>query len=200
MQAIVSMAKNHPTIEIAAVMSNQLNSTGIEWAQEQGIATQVVPHKAYADRPSYDHALYQAVQKYQPDYVILAGFMRILTDVFVKPFAGRLVNIHPSLLPSFTGLHTHERALAEGVKIHGCTVHFVTPVLDSGPILAQAMVPVLESDNANTLAARVLRMEHQVYPAVVDYLSRGIVSINEQQKVVFTEPVQTLFTFGKEEG
>jgi len=124
----------------------------------------------------------------------LAGFMRILNPVFITPFANRLINIHPSILPSFTGLDTHERAIEEGVKIHGCTVHFVTPVLDEGPIIAQAVVPVLEGDDADTLAARVLTMEHKVYPAVVDYLSKDWLGV-EGKKVTYKEKVKTLFVY-----
>ncbi|NOL51229.1 phosphoribosylglycinamide formyltransferase [Pelistega suis] len=193
MQAIVNMAKNREDIEIAAVISHKPNSAGTAWVAEQGVATAELLHKDYPVREEYDAALRDLVLSYQPDYVILAGFMRILTPVFIEPFANRLVNIHPSLLPSFTGLDTHERALAEGVKVHGCTVHFVTPVLDVGPIIAQGMVPVLASDDADTLAARVLKVEHQIYPAVVDYLSRDLLSVNEQQLVEYKEDVKTLF-------
>ncbi len=193
MQAIVNMAKNREDIEIAAVISHKPNSAGTAWAAEQGVATAELLHKDYPVREEYDAALRDLVLSYQPDYVILAGFMRILTPVFIEPFANRLVNIHPSLLPSFTGLDTHERALAEGVKVHGCTVHFVTPILDVGPIIAQGIVPVVVGDDADTLAARVLRVEHQIYPAVVDYLSRDLLSVNEQQLVEYKEDVKTLF-------
>lgn len=193
MQAIVNMAKNREDIEIAAVISHKPNSAGTAWAAEQGVATAELLHKDYPVREEYDAALRDLVLSYQPDYVILAGFMRILTPVFIESFANRLVNIHPSLLPSFTGLDTHERALAEGVKVHGCTVHFVTPILDVGPIIAQGIVPVVVGDDADTLAARVLRVEHQIYPAVVDYLSRDLLSVNEQQLVEYKEDVKTLF-------
>ncbi|WP_373566531.1 phosphoribosylglycinamide formyltransferase [Pelistega suis] len=193
MQAIVNMAKNREDIEIAAVISHKPNSAGTAWAAEQGVATAELLHKDYPVREEYDAALRDLVLSYQPDYVILAGFMRILTPVFIEPFANRLVNIHPSLLPSFTGLDTHERALAEGVKVHGCTVHFVTPILDVGPIIAQGIVPVVVGDDADTLAARVLKVEHQIYPAVVDYLSRDLLSVNEQQLVEYKEDVKTLF-------
>ncbi len=193
MQAIVNMAKNREDIEIAAVISHKPNSAGTAWAAEQGVATAELLHKDYPVREEYDAALRDLVLSYQPDYVILAGFMRILTPVFIEPFANRLVNIHPSLLPSFTGLDTHERALAEGVKVHGCTVHFVTPILDVGPIIAQGLVPVVVGDDADTLAARVLKVEHQIYPAVVDYLSRDLLSVNEQQLVEYKEDVKTLF-------
>lgn len=192
MQSIVKMAKTRQDMEVVAVISHKSNSAGLAWAADQGIATAELLHKSFASREDYDVALRDLVQSYQPDYVILAGFMRILTNIFIEPFAGRLVNIHPSLLPSFTGLDTHERALEEGVKVHGCTVHFVTPILDEGPIIAQAIVPVLAGDDADTLAARVLSMEHQVYPAVVDYLTRDLLSV-EGKKVVYKEAVKTRF-------
>lgn len=194
MQAIVKMAKQRDDIEIAAVISHKANSAGLAWAAEQGIATAEILHKSYPSREEYDAALRDLVLSYAPDYVLLAGFMRILTPVFITPFANRLINIHPSILPSFTGLDTHERAIEEGVKIHGCTVHFVTPVLDEGPIIAQAVVPVLEGDDADTLAARVLTMEHKVYPAVVDYLSKDLLGV-EGKKVTYKEKVQTLFVY-----
>lgn len=193
MQAIVNMAKNREDIEIAAVISHKPNSAGTAWAAEQGVATAELLHKEYPVREEYDAALRDLVLSYKPDYVLLAGFMRILTPVFIEPFADRLVNIHPSLLPSFTGLDTHERALQEGVKVHGCTVHFVTPVLDVGPIIAQGFVPVLPNDDADALAARVLKVEHQIYPAVVDYLTRDLLFVNEQQLVEYKEEVKTLF-------
>ncbi|NEN76371.1 phosphoribosylglycinamide formyltransferase [Pelistega sp. NLN82] len=192
MQAIVNMAKKRDDIHIAAVISHKPNSVGLVWAKEQGIETAELLHKSYPTRESYDEALRDLVLSYQADYVILAGFMRILTEVFIEPFKGRLINIHPSLLPSFTGLDTHERAIVEGVKVHGCTVHFVTPVLDVGPIIAQAIVPVHKKDDADTLAARVLTMEHQVYPAVVDYLAQDLLSLHNQQ-VEYKKPVTTLF-------
>ena len=193
MQAIVQMAKKRADIEIAAVISHKANSAGTVWAAEQGVPTAELLHKDYPVREEYDRHLKELVQSYQPDYVLLAGFMRILTPIFVDAFIGKLVNIHPSLLPSFTGLDTHDRAIAEGVKIHGCTVHFVTPELDEGPIIAQAIVPVLVSDDADALAARVLSMEHQVFPAVVDYLARDLLQVNDEKKVVYKETVKTLF-------
>lgn len=193
MQAIVNMAKQRTDLEIVAVISHKAESAGCQWAEEQSIATAELLPGGFASREAYDEALLTLVDSYSPDYVILAGFMRILTAPFVGHFHGRLLNIHPSLLPSFTGLHTHERALKEGVKVHGCTVHFVTPVLDVGPILAQAIVPVFASDDADSLAERVLSMEHKIYPATVDYLARGIVSLDERDHVVFSEAVQTLF-------
>ncbi len=152
---------------VAAVLSNKQDAKGLVIAQEQGIATQVLDHKAYATREAFDAALAQAIDAYEPALVALAGFLRILTPGFVDHFAGRLVNIHPSLLPAFTGLHTHQRAIDAGCRFAGCTVHLVTAELDVGPILDQAVVPVLAGDTADSLAARVLTQEHLIYPRAV---------------------------------
>lgn len=152
---------------IAAVISNKADAKGLQFAQDNGIATAVLDHKAFASREDFDAALAQLIDQYQPALVVLAGFMRILTPGFVAHFAGRLLNIHPSLLPAFTGLHTHQRAIDAGCKFAGCTVHVVTQELDDGPILEQAVVPVLPDDTADTLAARVLTQEHVIYPRAV---------------------------------
>jgi len=154
-------------IRVAAVLSNKADAKGLALAREQGIATQVLDHKAFDSREAFDAALAQAIDAYEPALVVLAGFMRILTPGFVDHFAGRLVNIHPSLLPAFTGLHTHQRAIAAGCRFAGCTVHLVTAELDVGPILDQAVVPLLPGDTADTLAARVLAQEHVIYPRAV---------------------------------
>ena len=154
-------------IRVAAVLSNKADAKGLALAREQGIATQVLDHKAYPSREAFDTALAQAIDAYEPSLVVLAGFMRILTPRFVDHFAGRLVNIHPSLLPAFTGLHTHQRAIDAGCRFAGCTVHEVTAELDVGPILDQAVVPVLPGDTAEALAARVLTQEHLIYPRAV---------------------------------
>ena len=154
-------------IRVAAVVSNKADAKGLGLAREQGIATQVLDHKTYATREAFDAALAQAIDAYEPALVVLAGFMRILTPGFVDHFAGRLVNIHPSLLPAFTGLHTHQRAIDAGCRFAGCTVHLVTAELDVGPILDQAVVPVLAGDTADSLAARVLTQEHLIYPRAV---------------------------------
>ena len=154
-------------IRVAAVVSNKADAKGLGLAREQGIATQVLDHKAYPTREAFDAALAQAIDAYEPALVVLAGFMRILTPGFVDHFAGRLVNIHPSLLPAFTGLHTHQRAIDAGCRFAGCTVHLVTAELDVGPILDQAVVPVLAGDTADSLAARVLTQEHLIYPRAV---------------------------------
>lgn len=161
-------------IRIAAVISNRPGAGGLALAQGLGIATQVLDHKAYATREDFDAALAQAVAAHDPALVVLAGFMRVLTPIFVERFAGRLLNIHPSLLPAFPGLDTHQRAIDAGCKVAGCTVHEVTAELDVGPILEQAVVPVLPCDSAQTLAARVLEQEHQIYPrAILAFLRRG---------------------------
>lgn len=160
-------------VTIAAVISNRPDARGLETARAAGIATQVVDHKAYAGREAFDAALADAIDAFAPDLVVLAGFMRILTPGFVAHYAGRMLNIHPSLLPAYPGLHTHEQALAAGVRIHGATVHFVTADLDHGPIVIQAAVPVLPDDTADTLAARVLREEHRIYPQAVRWFADG---------------------------
>lgn len=165
MEAIVRAAI--PGARIAAVISNRPDAKGLQFAAEQGIATAVVDHKAYADREAFDAALAESIEAYAPDLVVLAGFMRVLTDGFVRRFEGRLLNIHPSLLPSFPGLHTHRRALEAGVRVHGATVHFVTPALDCGPVVIQAVVPVIDGDDEERLAARVLVEEHRIYPQAV---------------------------------
>jgi len=156
---------------IAAVISNRAEAGGLELAQSLGVATEVLSHKAFDSREAFDAALMKLIDSYQPALVILAGFMRILTPGFVNHYAGRLVNIHPSLLPAFTGLNTHQRAIDAGCLEAGCTVHQVTDELDHGPILAQAAVPVLPGDTAEALSARVLVQEHLLYPqAVHDWL------------------------------
>lgn len=172
MAAIVKTAQRErweATIQarIAAVISNKADAKGLLFAAEQSIPTRVLDHKAFASREAFDTALAACIDEFKPSLVVLAGFMRILTPGFVQAFAGRLINIHPSLLPAFPGLHTHERAIAAGCKFAGATVHQVTAELDHGSILAQAVVPVLPTDDANTLAARVLTQEHVMYPPAV---------------------------------
>lgn len=158
---------------ICAVISNDPAAKGLATAAAHGIPTAVVDHKAHATREAFDAALAQAIDAHHADLVVLAGFMRILTADFVGRYRGRMVNIHPSLLPSFTGLHTHRQAIAAGVRIHGCTVHFVTPALDHGPVVVQAAVPVLDGDDEASLAARVLQQEHIVYPLAVRWFAEG---------------------------
>ena len=164
-------------VHIAAVISNRPDARGLETAAAAGIATHVLDHKAFTGREAFDAALAECIDGFTPDLVVLAGFMRILSEGFVRHYEGRLINIHPSLLPSFPGLHTHQRALEEGVRIHGCTVHFVTPALDHGPVIVQAAVPVLDGDSEATLAARVLAQEHIVYPQAVRWFAEGRLSL-----------------------
>lgn len=159
--------------QIAAVISNKASATGLNTAKAAGIPAVVIEHRDYPDRVSFDRALAEAIDRFEPDLVVLAGFMRILTAGFVQHYHGRLLNIHPSLLPSFPGLATHQQALDAGVKFHGATVHFVTPELDHGPIVEQAVVPVLEDDTEPVLAARVLVQEHVIYPRAVRDIIEG---------------------------
>jgi phosphoribosylglycinamide formyltransferase 1 len=159
--------------QCAAVISNRPDATGLAYAAERGIATVVVDHKAHPDRAAFDAALAAEIDRHAPDLVVLAGFMRVLGDDFVRRYQGRMINIHPSLLPSFPGLKTHEAALAAGVRLHGATVHFVTPTLDCGPIVIQAAVQVLAGDTAEALAARVLEQEHEIYPQAVRWFLEG---------------------------
>ena len=183
MAAIVRAAKRDDwasryRARVVAVISNRADAKGLALAAEQGIATHVVDHRAYGTREAFDEALATVISTYdlplQPVLVVMAGFMRILTPGFTARYAGRLTNIHPSLLPAFTGLHTHQRAIDAGCKFAGATVHLVTAELDHGPILAQAVVPVLPSDTADTLAARVLAQEHQIYPRALAQLLKHI--------------------------
>lgn len=170
MQALVEAGTG---LEVKAVVSNRPEAAGLAWARAKGLATEVVDHKAFASREAFDAALAEAIDRYAPAWILQAGFMRILGDAFVARFAGRIVNIHPSLLPSFPGLHTHRRALEAGVKIHGASVHFVTTALDNGPIIVQAAVPVVPGDTESSLAARVLAQEHRIYPQAARWLAQG---------------------------
>jgi phosphoribosylglycinamide formyltransferase-1 len=180
MQAIVEA--NLPC-RISAIISNKADAAGLDYARARGIATAVVSHREHPNREAFDAALAEVIDGYAPDLVVLAGFMRILTPGFVAHYAGRLINIHPSLLPAYPGLHTHQRALDDGVKIHGCTVHFVTAELDHGPIIAQGALQVLPDDTPDSLAQRLLRIEHRLYPAAVRWLVTGDAWLNESGKV-----------------
>jgi phosphoribosylglycinamide formyltransferase-1 len=174
MQAIIraAAAEKWP-VRIAAVISNRPQASGLQVAADAGIPVVVVDHQGYANRDAFDAALSVAIDQFAPDLVLLAGFLRILTSEFVEHYRGRMLNIHPSLLPSFPGLATHRQALSAGVKVHGATVHFVTPDLDHGPIVAQAQVPVLDDDTEASLAARVLEQEHIIYPRAVRHFIEG---------------------------
>ena len=158
---------------VAVVISNNPQARGLGIARDRGVAVAAVDHRAFADRPAFDAALAAAIDHHHPDLVALAGFMRILTPSFIERYSGRIMNIHPSLLPAFPGLHTHRRALEAGVRIHGCTAHFVTPDLDSGPVIVQAAVPVQPGDTEEQLAARVLAQEHRIYPQAIRWFCEG---------------------------
>jgi len=164
-------------VKVAAVISNRADAAGLKFAAQSGIAVQVVDEREFSSRGAFDAALETAIERHSPDLVALAGFMRVLGGDFVRHYSGRMVNIHPSLLPAFPGLHTHRRALQEGVKLHGCTVHFVTPQVDHGPIIVQAAVPVRAGDTEATLAARVLRQEHRVYPLAIRWFVEGRLAV-----------------------
>lgn len=168
LQALIDAASHtdYPA-EIMVVVSNKDDAYGLERARQAGIRTEVLRHKAYPTREAYDEAMHTLLESYSIDIVCLAGFMRILSEDFVEKWNGRMLNIHPSLLPAYRGLHTHERALADGAKTAGCTVHYVVPELDAGPIILQAEVPVMADDTPETLAARVLQQEHRIYPAAL---------------------------------
>ncbi len=178
LQALAAAAQNpaYPA-EIALVVANRPEAEGLGFAKSKGIATAAIDHKIYAGREAFEATLQKILETHRIELICLAGFMRLLTPGFVERWAGRMINIHPALLPSFRGLDTHRRALAEGVKIHGCTVHFVAPQMDAGPIIIQAAVPVLEMDSAQSLAQRVLRQEHSIYPLALALLARGELEI-----------------------
>ncbi len=160
-------------IEVRGIVSNRPDAAGLEWAGSQGLATRVVDHRGFATREAFDAALAEAIDAWSPELILLAGFMRIFTPGFIARFPRRILNIHPSLLPAFPGLHTHRQALAAGVKVHGATVHVVTPALDNGPIVIQAAIPVTAEDTEETLAERVLRVEHRIYPQAVRWFVEG---------------------------
>jgi phosphoribosylglycinamide formyltransferase-1 len=164
---------------VAAVISNRADAQGLQYAASRGIPTVVVEHRDYPSREAFDAALSAAIDRFHPALVVLAGFLRVLTTNFVEHYEGRMINIHPSLLPAFPGLHTHRRALESHATRHGCSVHFVTPELDHGPIIAQAEVPVLPDDDEDTLAARVLQQEHVIYPQAVRDFLQGRVAMKD---------------------
>jgi phosphoribosylglycinamide formyltransferase-1 len=181
MGALIEAARDpsYPA-DIALVLSNRPDAAGLARAKAEGIATAVVDHAAFGkDREAFERALDAALEQHDIELVCLAGFMRLLTPWFVRRWKGRLINIHPALLPEFKGLNTHERALAAGAKIHGATVHFVVPEMDSGPIILQAALPILETDTVETLAARVLALEHRIYPLALARVARGEAAIDQ---------------------
>lgn len=179
MQSIVNAVRDQALpAQVCAVIANKPHTAGLDWADARGIPTEVVAHRDYASRDAFDTALAAAIDIHEPDYILLAGFMRVLTPAFVERFNGKVINIHPSLLPAFPGLHTHQQALATGVQWHGCTVHFITPVLDHGPIVAQGAVPVMADDTPESLAERVLQVEHRLYADVVRWLVERRISLD----------------------
>ncbi|MDH5481155.1 MAG: phosphoribosylglycinamide formyltransferase [Nitrosomonas sp.] len=181
MQALLEA--NLPVDKIT-VISNNPEASGLGIARQHGIDTIVIDHRSYPDRETFDAALAERIDACQPKLIALAGFMRILSENFVLRYEGRLMNVHPSLLPAFTGLNTHARALQEGIKIHGCTVHFVTPKLDHGPIVIQAAIPILPDDTKKTLAARVLQQEHHIYPQAIRWFMQHQLSLSNNCVVI----------------
>lgn len=179
--------------EIVAVISNRADAAGLNIAKAAGVATAALSHRDFDSREAFDRALIAKIDTYQPDFVALAGFMRILSAEFINHYPNRIVNIHPSLLPSYAGLDTHKRALADGVKIHGCTVHLVTNQLDHGPIIIQAAVPVLDDDTEQSLAERVLQQEHRIYPQAIRWLCQGKIELTEKQHIRQCEQSQSAF-------
>jgi len=180
LRAIVARAREGSLpVEVRAVLSDRSDAPGLAWAADAGLATQALSPRAYADRDAYDRALADAIDGYEPGLVVLAGFMRILGDAFVDRYAGRLLNIHPSLLPKYRGLHTHRRVLEAGDREHGASVHFVTRELDGGPVVLQARVPVRDGDDEASLAARVLEEEHRIYPQCIGWFATGRLRLNQ---------------------
>ena len=184
LQAIMDDLVNHPSARISAVVSNRADAYGLQRAQQAGIATHVLNHKDFADRLAFDTALIQVIDQHQPNLVVLAGFMRILTPEFTRHYAQRLLNIHPSLLPKYKGLNTHQRAIAAGDQEHGCSVHFVTEELDGGPVVIQAVLPITADDNAEQLAQRVHALEHQIYPLAIRWFAEGRLQLNPQDAIL----------------
>lgn len=173
-----SRAADYPA-EVVCVVSNRADASGLAFAAANGIATQVIDHKAYTSRDAFETALDDYLRSMDVEAIALAGFMRVITETFIARWDGRILNIHPSLLPAYKGLHTHERAIADGAKAAGCSVHLVTPELDGGPVLLQAEVPVLPDDTPDSLAARVLKEEHRIYPQALAWLANRIIEERE---------------------
>jgi len=192
MQALIRAAQDpHYPAEITVVISNRPDAQGLDFAKAQGIRTEVIDHKSYGSREDFDRALDSALRRHHVEIIACAGFMRVMTKTLVEAWRDRMINIHPSLLPAYKGLHSHERALADGATRHGATVHFVRHDVDSGPIIAQARVPVLKSDTPETLAQRVLDAEHKIYPKALALVASGALSV-AGEKVVATGPGITL--------
>jgi phosphoribosylglycinamide formyltransferase-1 len=189
LQAIIDAAGHDLDVEVRAAISNRRDCLALERARQAGIPCVFVDPKAHADRAAYDAALAEAIDAFRPGLVVLAGFMRILSDAFVRRYQGRLINIHPSLLPKYRGLDTHARCLAAGDREHGATVHFVVPELDAGPTILQARVPVLPGDTAEALAARVLEQEHRIYPVAIDWFAKGRLTLEDGMALLDGRPV-----------
>jgi phosphoribosylglycinamide formyltransferase-1 len=190
LQAILdAIARGEVEAEVRAVISNRPDAYGLERAKAAGIATAVLDHKAYADREAFDAAMMALIDRYEPALVVLAGFMRILSEGFVRHYEGRMLNIHPSLLPKYRGLNTHQRAIEANEAWHGASVHFVTPELDGGPVILQARVPVHAGDDPAALAARVLEMEHRIYPLAIRWIAEGRVGLRDHRVWLDGEPL-----------
>jgi phosphoribosylglycinamide formyltransferase-1 len=192
MEALVTAARDpaYPA-EIALVLSNRADAAGLQFAHSNAIATAVIDHKIYAGREEFERSMHALLEVHRIELVCLAGFMRVLTPWFVGQWSGRLLNVHPALLPAYRGLHTHERALADGVKIHGCTVHLVVAATDEGPIIAQAAVPVLDIDTPEALGRRVLAQEHVIYPEALALIARGNAHVQGNRVFAGMEPPET---------
>jgi phosphoribosylglycinamide formyltransferase-1 len=190
LQAILDQASSGELpVEVAAVISNRPGVHGLERARRAGVPALELDHKLFADRPEFEAALIDLIDHYRPDLVILAGFMRVLTPGFTEHYQGRIFNIHPSLLPKFRGLHTHERAIAAGETVHGASIHFVTAELDGGPVIVQARVPVLPDDDPDTLAARVLEREHRLYPQAIRWFAEGRLGLDGKRVLFDGKPM-----------
>ncbi|MDY7218977.1 phosphoribosylglycinamide formyltransferase [Denitrificimonas sp. JX-1] len=189
LQAIIDDLAGHPKAHICAVVSNRADAYGLIRAEKAGITRHVLNHKDFADRLAFDTALMQVIDQHQPDLVVLAGFMRILTPEFTRHYAHRLLNIHPSLLPKHKGLNTHQRAIDAGDHQHGCSVHFVTEELDGGPVVIQAALPIQSNDTAEQLAQRVHALEHQIYPLAVRWFADGRLQLSEQGALLDQQPL-----------
>jgi phosphoribosylglycinamide formyltransferase-1 len=192
-QSVNHFVSSSNTSSIVGVISNRPQAQALVWAQEQGIPTKLIDHRLYDSREAFDAALTETIDTFRPDFILLAGFMRILTPKFVNRYLGRLINVHPSLLPVLPGLHTHARALEAGLLQHGCTVHFVTPELDHGPTIAQGVINIGPQDTVESLAQRVQKIEHIVYPIVARWLADGLVSFTPDQTVHIKHVTQRLF-------
>jgi phosphoribosylglycinamide formyltransferase-1 len=195
LRAIIETAD--PLVTIRAVISNRPQAPGLAYAQQANIPTEIVDHKAYSSRQAFDIALQSKIDDYQPQLVILAGFMRILSPEFVAHYRGRLLNIHPSLLPAFKGLHTHQSVLESGAEEHGASVHFVTEDLDAGPVIIQARVPVLPDDDEERLAARVLQEEHRIYPQAIHWFATERLQLQGHLAMLDGKPITDPLTIGK---